>query len=217
MGVPENLDALMAKYDLNASAIARIAGVSEAAVSDWRNRNKGVTPRRANLEPLCRRFNLTYDDILSEENGLAAKEHGAIDGYTSVPLLGSIAAGEPIDMESAEGSFPVPSKMHSRYPDAFLLRVEGDSMNRRVPDGCLVLVDPDDRRPDGRGAFAVCVNGCSATVKRVRRLANGYELIPDSYDVTQRPLVFDYGVDGTQEVTVIGRVVWATMPFDYEI
>lgn len=73
------------------------------------------------------------------------------------------------------------------------------------------------REPYGRSAYAVCVNGYKATIKRVRKLANGVELVPDSHDPTQRPIVFDYADDDAEEVTVIGRVVWATMPFDYEI
>lgn len=50
MGIPENIDALMAEYDIPASSIARAAGVSEASVSDWRN--KGVIPRRQNIWPV---------------------------------------------------------------------------------------------------------------------------------------------------------------------
>ncbi len=33
-------------------------------------------------------------------------------------------------------------------------------------------------------AYAVCVNGFDATIKRVKPLSNGYELIPDSIDPT---------------------------------
>jgi repressor LexA len=48
----------------------------------------------------------------------------------------------------------------------------------------------------------------------VRKPANGYELVPDSYDPTQRPIVFDYGEEGIDEVTIIGKVIWAAVPFD---
>lgn len=90
-------------------------------------------------------------------------------------------------------------------------------MNRVLPNGCYALVDPDDREPVDNQAYAVCVNGYSATVKRVRRLANGFELVPDSTDPTYRPMVYDYGVEGTDEITVIGRVFWYTLPFDWTI
>ena len=61
------------------------------------------------------------------------------------------------------------------------------------------------------------MNGYAATIKRVKKLANGYELTPHSYDPTYLPIVYDYNRNDTEEVTIIGKVVWATMPFDYEI
>lgn len=38
---------------------------------------------------------------------------------------------------------------------------------------------------------------------------------PDSTDPTYRPTVYDYGEPGTETVTIIGRVVWYTLPFDW--
>ena len=63
--------------------------------------------------------------------------------------------------------------------------------------------------------YAVCVNGFDATVKRVRTLSNGFELVPDSTDPTYKPTVYDYGEPDTETVTVIGRVVWYTLPFEW--
>lgn len=62
-----------------------------------------------------------------------------------------------------------------------------------------------------------CVNGFDATIKRVRVLKNGYELIPDSIDLTFRPQIFDYGEPDTDPETIIGRVVWYMVPFGFEI
>jgi repressor LexA len=90
-------------------------------------------------------------------------------------------------------------------------------MSRVLPNGCYVLVDPDQREPIVNGRpYALCVNGYDATVKRVRQLANGLELIPDSLDPTYRAQVFDSGVEGTETITIIGRVVWHTFPYDWE-
>lgn len=137
--------------------------------------------------------------------------------FRLVPMFGRIAAGTPIAMEGAEDHIPVPREVMARHPRAFLLRVDGESMNRVLPNGCYALVDPDDKEPVDNRAYAVCVNGYDATVKRVRRLANGFELAPDSTDPTYRPMVYDYGVEGTDEITVIGRVFWYTLPFDWTI
>lgn len=135
--------------------------------------------------------------------------------FVDVPLYGSIAAGTPIEMMEVEDTQPVPTRVHERYPDAFLLKVEGESMNRILPNGCYALVDPCERVAVNGAPYAVCVNGYDATVKRVRRLNNGFELAPDSNDPTYKPAVFDYGEPNTQTVTVIGRVVYYVLPFDW--
>ena len=43
MGIPENIDALLVKYDITQDHLARIAGVTSGAISGWR---KGSTPRK---------------------------------------------------------------------------------------------------------------------------------------------------------------------------
>lgn len=137
------------------------------------------------------------------------------DLYVDVPLYGSIAAGTPIEMIESDGDFPIPKAKHDEYPDAFLLKVEGESMNRVLPNGCYALVDPCDDVERDNQPYAVCVNGYDAAVKRVRKLNNGFELVPDSTDPTYKPVVYDYGVEGTETITIIGRVVYYVLPFDW--
>lgn len=132
-----------------------------------------------------------------------------------VPLYGAIAAGTPIEMVPVENSQPVPSEVRRRYPSAFLLKVEGDSMNRILPNGCYALVDPCEAVEHNGAPYAVCVNGYDATIKRVNRLNNGFELVPDSNDPTYSKQVFNYNEPGTQTITVIGEVVYFVLPFDW--
>ncbi len=221
MGIPENLDALMVKNDINAAAIARAAGVSEATVSAWRS---GAQPRAKNLKRLVEYYRLSLDDITSTKYGLAAKEHGRVGqaaadiyGYVDTPVYGSIAAGVPIEMIEDYETFPAPEQIRRRYPNSGFLMVKGNSYDRRLPDGCLALIDFDQKEPNEFDAFAVCVNGYSATIKGLRVLPNGIELVPNSTDPTYKPLRYDRSAEGADEITVIGKVVWATMPFDYRI
>lgn len=60
------------------------------------------------------------------------------------------------------------------------------------------------------------MNGYDATIKRVKPLNNGFELAPDSTDPTFKPAVYDYGIEGTETITLIGRVVYHVLPFDWE-
>ena len=135
--------------------------------------------------------------------------------FVDVPLLGSIAAGTPMEMVETEATHPVPTKVMEQYPDAKLLKVKGSSMNRVLPDGCYALIDPCEDVERDNQPYAVCVNGYDATIKRVHKLANGFELVPDSTDPTYKPKVYDYGEPGTETITVIGRVVYYVLPFDW--
>ena len=162
------------------------------------------------LVKLSAALGVTISYLLGMENASIPS-----NAMTDVPLYGSIAAGTPIEMMEVEDMYPVPTALHDKYPDAFLLKVEGDSMNRILPNGCYALVDPCDDIDYSGDPYAVCVNGCDATVKRVRKLNNGFELAPDSNDPTYKPIVYDYGVKGTATVTVIGRVVYYVLPFDW--
>lgn len=136
-------------------------------------------------------------------------------GVVSVPVYGSIAAGVPISSFEQDGSFEIPARIAHKYPRAFLLKVSGESMNRILPNGCLALIDPcADIDYQGK-PYAISVNGNSATIKRVKKLANGFELIPDSDDPTYETKVYNYNEEGTEEVSVVGRVVWYTLPEDW--
>lgn len=151
-------------------------------------------------------------------SGLPANAiHATYDdaSFVDVPLYGSIAAGTPIEMVESEGTFPIPRAKHEEFPKAFLLRVTGESMNRILPNGCYALVDPCDDVERDNQPYAVCVNGYDATVKRVHKLNNGFELVPDSTDPTFKPQVFDYGIEGTETITPIGRVVYYVLPYDW--
>ena len=207
MDLADNLKRLRTDAGLTQSELAKKVGVTRATVTQWET--GWSQPRMGAVERLAEAFGVSISELVdSRTKGI---------GFVDVPLLGSIAAGKPIDMMESDERFPAPLPIVERHPRSFFLRVEGDSVNRRIPDGYVALIDPDEREPNERDIFAVCVNGYSATLKHVRKLANGYELVPDSYDPTQRPIVFDYGEEGTDEVTIIGKVIWAAVPFDIDL
>lgn len=179
--------------------------------------DRGLANTRTELtDKIYRELNIDWETARLDDDfrELKLKSQATLPFY-DCPLYGSIAAGTPIEMVEVEDTFPIPSEMHRRYPDAFLLKVEGESMNRVLPNGCMALVDPCDTVEHDGEPYAVCVNGYNATIKRVRALANGFELDPDSIDPTYKPVVYDYGVEGTETITVIGRVVWYCVPFDW--
>lgn len=222
MGIPENIDALLVKHDLTQEALARIAGVTPGSVTGWR---KGARPRHDAIEKICSYFGISEDDLLSDKYGLAAKEHGgfqvlpkgAIPVYSSgeatVPLLtlGRVHAGALTDEEETAHRVEVPASVCARHPRAFALVVEGNCMNRVIPEGAHVLVDPD-REPSNGSIAVVETEAYQAVMRRWYRGSSTLMLTADSYE-EQEDLVFTMD-DGP--VRVIGTVVWYQSPEEME-
>lgn len=124
-----------------------------------------------------------------------------------IPLLGSIAAGIPIQMqEDVEDMIAVPSEMVRNIEGAFLLRIKGTSM---TGDGILprdlVVVRPQITANHGE-LVAVRV-GDEATVKRLHRDSKGYKLISSNPE-------FDPIEIRQEDAFVVGKVIGLVR--DYE-
>lgn len=153
-----------------------------------------------------------YPPSLSTENGFSSEV-----AYVSTPLFGTIAAGKPLAIIPVEDTHPIPIEMYQKYPHAFLLRVEGESMNNVLLDGALAFVDPTQTDPVDEAVYAFCVNDEDATIKRVKKLAHGFQMSPDSKDPTFKPVVYDNQDETPDNITIIGRVVWMMFPFDWTL
>ena len=135
--------------------------------------------------------------------------------YTDVKLYGSIAAGKPVEPDATDETCPIPTAVARRHPEAFLLKVSGESMNRVLPNGCYALAEPCTNIEGQDQPYVVAVGAHEATVKRVHMLANGLVLEPDSTDPTFKSRTFDFSDADDEMVTVLGRVVWFCMPPDW--
>ena len=209
-----NLKSIRKKRGYSQEQAARDLGVSINTYRNWEQLKN--SPKADTLRKIADYLSVPIDDLVLADSQSAAPDQSARMSY--IPIYGRIAAGIPLDMDSMDGRAPIPYEVMRKHPHAFLLKVDGESMSNVLPNGCFALVDPDRKTDIINGnAYAVCVNGYAATIKRVVKLANGFELAPDSKDPTYKPVVYDYGVEGTETITVIGEVVWYTLPFDFAI
>lgn len=189
------------------------------ASSIYSSLDRGIANTRTELsDRIYRALNIDWETakLGDDYKCLKLKASAPNSAMTEVPLYGSIAAGIPIEMVEVEDTKPIPNEVHTRYPEAFLLKVEGESMNKSLPNGCYALVDPCSTVERDGMPYAVCINGFNATIKRVRKLNNGFVLEPDSDDTTYEPKVFNFNDPDTMSVTVIGRVVYYVLPTDWE-
>lgn len=95
----------------------------------------------------------------------------------SVPLLGMVAAGAPIEALEAPEDIEVPESL-LRGGECFALRVRGESMiEDGIRDGDVILVERKQTAENGATVVAV-VDGEEATVKKFHRKGSTVELRP---------------------------------------
>jgi repressor LexA len=124
-----------------------------------------------------------------------------------VPLIGEVAAGQPIlAVENVEAYIPVATSLARGQWTYFILRVNGDSMDRAgIEDGDLVLVRKQDTAQAGEHVVALIDE--RATVKRLRIARDALLLEPVSTNPIHKPIVVD------RDFRIQGVVV-ATIPKD---
>lgn len=123
-----------------------------------------------------------------------------VNGPCSVPLLGLIAAGAPIEaIEDTSVMIDIPPQFLDRRGDIYCLQVTGDSMiDAHILDGDIIIVRKQETADNGQIVVALLEDN-SATVKTFRRLKGGKTmLIP--HNPTMRPITVD-------NVRIQGRVV----------
>ena len=119
----------------------------------------------------------------------------------SLPLLGTVAAGLPIEAVQDDEALAVPPDMVRRGRDNFVLRVQGNSMiDEQIRDGDFIVVAAQDTAEDGQMVVAL-VRGDSATVKKLyREPGNRIRLQPAN--ATMSAMVEDAGDVQIQGVVV---------------
>ena len=91
-----------------------------------------------------------------------------------LPLLGQVAAGEPIEAISQPETISVPMDLIPRRGSSYVLRVRGDSMiDEHIQSDDYVIVHSRQEADNGEMVIAL-VDGTSATVKRYYREPGGW-------------------------------------------
>lgn len=116
----------------------------------------------------------------------------------SLPLMGRIAAGQPI--EAVENPETISLGDITRSKDVFVLQVKGESMkDEHIVDGDYVLVEKGNTARDGEIVVALVENS-EATLKRLFREGQNIRLQPSN--AAMKPIIVP-----AKSVQVQGRVV----------
>ena len=117
---------------------------------------------------------------------------------SSLPLVGRIAAGRPV--EALENPETISLGDFSRSKDVFVLQVRGESMqDEHIVDGDYVIVEKTATARDGEIVVAL-VRGSDATLKRLYNEGHRIRLQPSN--AAMQPIIVD-----AAEVQIQGRVI----------
>lgn len=122
-------------------------------------------------------------EILDDDFNLTRRE------MVQVPVIGQVAAGEPILAEqNIQDYFPIPAE-YMPNAESFMLKVKGESMiNAGIMNGDTVLVQ---RQSDAKnGDMVVALVDDSATVKTFYKEDGYYRLQPEND--TMEPIIVDH-------------------------
>ncbi|MDA1082326.1 MAG: transcriptional repressor LexA [Gemmatimonadetes bacterium] len=118
----------------------------------------------------------------NESRAIEILPSDVITRAVEVPLLGSVAAGSPIEVAVSDETVSVPEDFVRRSGNHYALRVRGQSMiDDQIRDGDVVVVQ--DRTSADNGDMVIAMlDGTSATVKRYFRERDGRIRLQPSND-----------------------------------
>lgn len=171
-----NIRRYMAMMGIDRKEFCQRLGFKYSTVTDWLNAEK--YPRIDKIELMANFFNISKADLVEPPATTLPPNAIPMNTYTyKIPLLGRVAAGEPIYADEHIESYEY---IDSRYKDDgneyFALRIDGQSMEPTIMDGDIVIVRQQSFAENGQIAI-VLIDGEDATAKEVRESAEGITLI----------------------------------------
>lgn len=211
----ERFKLLRKERGLSQAALATELGFTKSSVNMYERGDR--EPGLESLETIADFFNVDMDYLLGKSDVQNRFLHTPASDAESValpdniipmpktykvPLLGTIACGEPIlAAENIEDNVEIPEHIHAD----FALRCKGDSMiNARIHDGDIVYIR--QQPAVNNGEIAAVLIGDEATLKRVYVYEDHVVLQPEN--PAYEPLVY-FG-ETMSTVRILGKAVGFT-------
>ncbi|EKQ13491.1 SOS-response repressor/protease [Lacticaseibacillus casei A2-362] len=184
--------------------------VSQSTITMWENDKRAVSSE--DVKKLANLFGTTTDYILGIDDSLPINAIPVSSKLADQPVMvyGEIQAGVAKWAEQdIIGQIYVTKSFAKRYgaKNLFALQVNGESMNREIPNG-YTAVFSKDLEPESGDIVAVMIDSESATIKRFRETSLAVMFEPSSWDPSFKPYVFPK--NGIQDFKIIGKFLYAT-------
>src|SRR5690625_641492 len=181
---------------------------SASSISEW---EKGkYTPKMKVLSEIAKIFNVNIDDLMEKDLSNPSSQSQKVFAVSRYRHFDTpISAGLPdhVDAVTDADTIELPDSVmgkHAGQRDIFITRVNGESMNRIIPDGSLIAVKPIDEHQIKQGDIVVYSDNGDYSVKRFYKNDDQLIFRPDSNDDS----FFDYITSTNNSNLVIhGKVV----------
>lgn len=202
----EKLKLIRIERNMSQQDLAVFLGTSKQVISRYELGQ--TTPKIGTAARWCQLLNINLDNMLNDDKDIYDSTIPVADNIIplpkmkKVPLLGTIACGEPIlATENIESFINMPEDVGA----TFALKCNGDSMiNARIFNGDIVYIR---EQPDvENGEIAAVLIGEEATLKRVYKYQNRIELRAENPTIP--PMEF---VDNElNNIRILGKAVYFT-------
>mgnify|MGYP000983950954 CR=1 FL=1 len=157
-----------------------------------------MAPKITTIEAIAKKYGVNHLWLMGTEG--AEKYLDTEPTIKKIPILGTIAAGQPIFVEENIEGYEY---VVDNFKVDFCLRVKGDSMvNARINDGDIVFVRQQSDVENGEIAVVI-TDGCEATLKRVYKYPGTVILRPENPKYEE--IVFTK--KSFKEVKIIGKCI----------
>lgn len=180
--------------------LAKILHVNQTTVSHWEIEQS--IPDPVMLKQLSSFYGVSVDYLLGRTDNPTPDTLPT--ATVKIPLLGNIAAGQPIEaIENVEDYVYISEDM-ARHGTYFALKVKGNSMEPRIYEGDIAIIRHQAMVNNGEIA-AVKVNGDDVTLKKVEYVKDGVKLIGLNPSFT--PLFYTTAECVQKPLSILGKLV----------
>ncbi len=171
-----NIKYYMDLNNVDRNTICTALNIKYSTFSEWVNAR--AYPRIDKIELMANYFGISKADLVEPRERNASNISSSLNAVR-IPVCGEIAGGvpmdaieQPIDPNDPDTWEEIPKEWLVGDKEIIALRVHGDSMEPRICDGDVAIIERCYDWHNG-AVMAVYVNGDNATLKQVRLQPNG--------------------------------------------
>lgn len=201
MEIGERIKMLRKQHGLTQKELAERCGYSSLTTINKIELGINTVPL-STVEKIAKVFNVSPSYLMGwDDKEILKYENVSPIAKQKIPLLGSIACGQPIYASEDRESYV---EVGTEIKADFCVKAQGDSMiNARIKNGDIVFIKQQPMVENGEIA-AVLIDD-SVTLKRVYYESNKQKIILNAENPKYQPMIYD-GSD-LEKIKILGKAV----------